>query len=56
MTLTETFDHLGVNEIAEFIRLGQEENLHLDFKTVGNANLRATDDKRNLAKCLSGVR
>jgi hypothetical protein len=54
MSLTETFDHLGAHEIAEFIRLGQEEHLHLDFKSVSNANLRGNDDKRNLAKCLSG--
>jgi len=54
MNLSETFDQLGANEIAEFLRLGQEEHLHLDFKTVSNANLRSTDDKRNLAKCLSG--
>jgi hypothetical protein len=54
MNLTEAFDRLGAKEIAEFIRLGQEENLHLDFKTVSNANLRGNDDKRNLAKSLSG--
>src|SRR5271170_2092374 len=54
MTLNETFELVEANEIAEFIRLGQEENLHLEFKTIGNANLRIMDDKRNLAKCLSG--
>jgi hypothetical protein len=54
MNLSETFDRLGANEIGEFIQLGQEEHLHLDFKTVNSANLRNSDDKRNLAKCLSG--
>jgi predicted HTH transcriptional regulator len=54
VSLTDTFDNLGAHEIAEFVQLGQEENLHLDFKTVANANLRGADDKRNLAKCLSG--
>jgi hypothetical protein len=54
MNLADTFDNLTAAEIAEFIRLGQEEHLHLDFKTVSNANLRGSDDKRNLAKCLSG--
>jgi hypothetical protein len=54
MNLNETFELLGADEIAEFIRLGQEENLHLDFKTIVNANLRHNDDKRNLARCLSG--
>src|ERR1039458_9049061 len=54
MNLTEAFDRLGAKEIAEFIRLGKKENSHLDFKTVSNANLRGNDDKRNLAKSLSG--
>jgi hypothetical protein len=27
--------------------LGQEENLHLDFKTVKSADMTATEDKRN---------
>jgi len=54
MNLVETFERLDANGIAEFIRLGQEENLHLEFKTVSSANLRGNDDKRNLAKCLSG--
>jgi len=53
MNLTETFESLCANEVQEFIKLGQEENLHLDFKTVNNPNL-GTDDKRNLAKGLSG--
>jgi predicted HTH transcriptional regulator len=54
MNLTETFDGLGAKEITEFIQLGQEEHLHLEFKTVSNANLRGGDDMRNLARCLSG--
>ena len=53
MNLVQTFEQLGSPEIAEFVRLGQEENLHLDFKTVRNANM-SGDDRRNLARCLSG--
>jgi hypothetical protein len=55
MNLTETFDSLGAKEITEFIQLGQEEHLHLEFKTVSNANLRGGDDMRNLARSLSGL-
>jgi hypothetical protein len=45
MNLIETYDRMGANEIAEFIRLGQEEHFHLDFKSVGNANLRGAQDE-----------
>lgn len=34
--------------------VGQEENLLLDFKTINRADLTHADDKRNLAKALSG--
>jgi len=54
MDLNETFERLAVDQISEFVRLGQEENLHLEFKTIANSNLRGGDDKRNLAKCISG--
>jgi predicted HTH transcriptional regulator len=54
MNLSETFDRLGLKEIEEFLELGQEENLQLDFKIINNANLNGSDDKRNLAKCISG--
>lgn len=52
--MVETFEQIGEAEIAEYIRLGQEEHVHLDFKTVRDGKLRSEDDKRNLAKCLSG--
>jgi hypothetical protein len=54
MTLAETFDQLNWEAIESYVRLGQEENLHLDFKTVKNADMTATDDKRNLARGISG--
>jgi predicted HTH transcriptional regulator len=54
MNLTETFDRLGLNEIEEFLKLEQEEHLHLDFKTINNANLNGRDDKRSLATAISG--
>jgi Putative DNA-binding domain len=54
MNLLEWFNQLDAEAIEEFIRQGQEEHLYLDFKTVSNANLNSADDKKNLAKALSG--
>lgn len=54
MTLAETFDQLKWEAIESYVKLGQEENLHLDFKTVKNADMTVTDDKRNLARGISG--
>jgi hypothetical protein len=54
MNLVEAFEQFDAETINEFIRFGQEEHLHLEFKTVSNASLSKTDDKRNLARCLSG--
>jgi hypothetical protein len=54
MTLAETFDQLNWKAIESYIKLGQEENLHLDFKTVKNADMTAPDDRRNLARGISG--
>ena len=54
MTLAETFDQLDWEAIESYVKLGQEENLHLDFKTVKNADMTAADDKRNLARGISG--
>jgi hypothetical protein len=52
--LLEIFNQLDAAALDEFIRQGQEEHLHLDFKTVSNANLNGADDKKNLAKAVSG--
>ena len=39
MTLAETFDQLDWATIASYVELKQEEHLHLDFKTLKNAEL-----------------
>jgi predicted HTH transcriptional regulator len=54
MNLLEIFNQLDAAALHEFIRQRQEENLHLDFKTVSNANLNGPFDKKNLAKAVSG--
>lgn len=54
MSLVEDFDQLTVDNIADFIRVGKEEHLQLDFKTINNPSLSNRDDRKNLAKCISG--
>src|SRR4051794_30872081 len=54
MTLLETFEKLDWLTIESYIEMKQEENLHLDFKTVKNAELSTQDDRRNVARCISG--
>jgi hypothetical protein len=54
MTLAETFDQLDWTIIESYVELKQEEHLHLDFKTLRNAELTSGDDRRNIARCISG--
>lgn len=54
MSLADLFASLDAARIAEYIRTQQEEHLLLDFKTVNKSDLSATDDRKNLAKALSG--
>lgn len=54
MDIKAIFDGLTLNQIDEYISNQQEETLHLEFKSINNANLKSSDDKRNLAKALSG--
>ena len=54
MSLLEIFKKLDKSEIDGFIACQQEEHLTLDFKTINNPKLTNNDDKRNLAKSLSG--
>jgi hypothetical protein len=54
MTLTETFYQLDWATIESYVELKQEEHLHLEFKTLKNAELTSGDDKRNIARCISG--
>src|SRR5215213_2435063 len=54
MTLLETFDQLDWSKIQAFVEQKQEETLHLDFKLVANSELASKDDKRNLARAMSG--
>jgi hypothetical protein len=54
MNLFELFNTIDVNKIETFIKEGKEENLQLDFKEINRPDLTHKDDKKNLAKALSG--
>lgn len=54
MNARELYERIELTDLADFVALGQEENLHLDFKLLNDAGLTAQDDKKNLARAISG--
>ena len=54
MTLTEQFDAFALNDVQDFLNTHQEEDIYLEFKTANTSDLSHADDRKNLAKALSG--
>lgn len=54
MNIIEFFERIDKSMINEFIQRGQEEHLTLEFKTVNKADLSDKQDKKALAKAVSG--
>jgi predicted HTH transcriptional regulator len=54
MDLPELFEKFSLATIENYVESSQEEHLLLDFKTISKPDLSNSDDKRNLAKALSG--
>src|ERR1041385_2091090 len=54
MNLEKAFSELTLLDIDRYIDESQEENLSLEFKIVNRPDLTHADDKKNLAKVLSG--
>ena len=54
MTHRSRFESLDRAAIARFVADGEQESLHLDFKTVRSSDLTHNDDKASLTKALSG--
>jgi hypothetical protein len=52
--LLDRFLELSREELNRYCADQQEENLHLDFKSLADRHLKSADDKRNFAKALSG--
>lgn len=53
MSYLDDFESINLERIEELVSTGEEENLQLEFKAINDPSLNS-DDKRNLAKALSG--
>lgn len=54
MILEEWFETIELKDINEFIDSGEQEDLHLEFKSVNKSDLSHPDDRKNFARALSG--
>lgn len=54
MNIDDIFEHLSIQALNDYIVRRQEEHLYLDFKLLNDSTLTSVDDKRNLARSLSG--
>ena len=54
MNLLEKFERMDKTSIANLIAEKRDEDLHVEFKTVNSSDLTHPDDRKNLAKALSG--
>jgi len=53
MDLEDLFETLDRQAMEDFVHEKEQENLHLEFKTVGSASMKR-EDRENFAKALSG--
>jgi hypothetical protein len=54
MDLEKLFEKLDLEYLQEMVTSGEQENQHLEFKTVKSAGLTDKNDKKNFAKAMSG--
>jgi len=54
MDLFKLFESINIKKIEAYVQNKQEENLHLDFKTINDPAFKHRYDKRNFAKVLGG--
>src|SRR5215216_5245108 len=54
MSLSDQFESLTIADVDNYLALSQEENVYLDFKRINRPDLGHADDKKNLAKAISG--
>ena len=54
MTLLDYFEKLDLAIVNAYVCDGRQEDLHLDFKLVSNADLSSRDDRKNLACAIAG--
>lgn len=54
MSLLEKFERMDKASIATLVDEKRDEDLYFEFKTVNSSDLSNSDDRKNLAKALSG--
>lgn len=54
MSYQDTFLSLDINELERWVSTHRQEDLHLDFKLLTTGAELSRDDKKNLAKAISG--
>lgn len=54
MDFEEWFENIELQDIYAFIENQEQEDLHLEFKTVNKPDLTHPDDRKNFARALSG--
>jgi len=54
MNIQDTYNGINLSTIDDYVANKQEENLQLDFKELNKADFSHSDDKKNLAKAISG--
>jgi len=54
MTLQRQFESLTATDVQAYVNAQQEENVQLEFKTANSNDFSNRDDRKNLAKALSG--
>ena len=54
MTLQLQFESLTANDVQAYVNAEQEENVQLEFKTANSNDFSNREDRKNLARALSG--
>jgi Putative DNA-binding domain len=54
MAITQDYEALSIHTLQQYLAEQQEENLHLEFKTLSDPRFTSKDDRKNLARALSG--
>ncbi len=54
MDLKRWFETIELTSIDAFIKNQEQEDLHLEFKSINRSDLSHPDDRKNFARALSG--
>jgi len=54
LSYIDDYNNLTLESLNEYVVIGQEEHIYLDFKHLNDAKMAYRDDRKNLAIALSG--